>query len=862
MGERKQGTDGFVAAAASTAGGVASALVAIALVAMPARAQTDSTAVVAGPDYEAGSLHRLLLGSRYRDTWTTPIRVPILDLASFGGGLTPVERGGGVQTRTLRFEAPDGREYNFRSVDKSYAHSVPDYARGTLIEWIRQDQTSAQHPGAAIVATPLLEAAGILHPGPRLMVMPDDPRLGEFREEFAGLLGTMELHPNEGEDDEPLFAGSPTIAGGDRLLEHLDEEPEHRLDAPAFLAERLMSIYLGDWDRHIGQYRFARYQDDDGVYWWVPIPEDRDYAFLHHDGLLLAIARGALTSRLIRFRDRYPSLTAMMSNSPELVRRLLSPVDRAAWDSVTYAVHTRLTDEAIEEAVRAMPPEWQEVDGPELTRTLRARRDRFVGMSGRFYRMLAAQAEVHATEVDDVALIERHADASVTVRLRAPGNVAWGDRPYYERRFIPGETREIRVFLWEGDDRALVRGAGRDDILVRVVGGEGDDALVDSAGGVVFYDAEGENTILAGAHTRVSREPYEAPEEEASLLPNKPRDWGSTRSAFAPAVDWRPDAGLMLGGGPRWTRYGFRHDPYASDQSVTGLINPGSWRGILSYNGTFVPESSDRRIDLRAVASNVDVLRFHGYGNDSPALSDDDALSWRQRYQLDVGMRLPLGSALGLDLGADILYSDPELEAGTPLEQQRPRGAGGIGEAGVRAGLSLDTRDDPGFPRTGLRADLHLSSHLPLRDSPDAFGNADASVRAYLPLPIPGGAIVALRAGGEAAVGDAPVHRAAFLGGRGDLRGFSQDRLAGDAAAHGSAELRVPVTRAKLIARGTVGVSAFTDAGRVWLEGASPGGWHTAVGAAAWFTTPVATVSFEYARGEKDALYLRLGVGF
>ena len=54
-----------------------SALCALALAA-PAGAQRDSATVVAGPGYEADALHSFLLGSKYRDLWTTPIRVPSL----------------------------------------------------------------------------------------------------------------------------------------------------------------------------------------------------------------------------------------------------------------------------------------------------------------------------------------------------------------------------------------------------------------------------------------------------------------------------------------------------------------------------------------------------------------------------------------------------------------------------------------------------------------------------------------------------------------------------------------------------------------------------------------------------------------
>lgn len=826
------------------------------------RAPTDSTTVIAGPEYEAGWLHRALLGARYRDSWTVPVRVPVLDLARFGGGLTPVRRGGGVQTRTLRFEAPDGREYNFRSVNKTYSHSVPDWARGTLVEWLRQDQTSAQHPGAALVATPLLEASGLLHPDPQLYVMPDDPRLGEFREEFAGMLGTIEHHPNEGENDRPLFAGAPKVAGGERVLEHLDDEPEHRLDTEEFLTERLMSIFLGDWDRHIGQYRFARYERD-GIYRWVPIPEDRDYAFVEHDGILPGIARTVLTARLITYEGRYQDLHAMLSNSADLVRRLLAPLDRAAWDSVAQSVYASLTDENIDQAVAALPIEWQEQTGRDLAEVMRARRAGFLDMSDAFYEMMAAYPEVHATDEEEEVIIERHEDASVTVRVHALESEAWGDEPYFERRFMPDETREIWVFLAGDDDRAVIRGPAGDDgrIVVRVVGGEGDDVLADSSGHAYLYDARGDNEISAGPGTYVDTRPYAPPEEAPSLLPNKPRHWGRTNTLFSPAVSWVPDVGLMIGGGPVWTRYGFRHDPFAAQHSVAALVNPGSWRGALVYSGTLRPENSPRRVEIGARASNSDIVRFHGFGNSTPALPDDSALTWYRRYGATGSLHTPWGTAGEMLMGAGLHYVDPEIEEDTRLGEVRPFGTAGMGEAGVRAGLSRDTRDDAGFPRRGTTTSVEVSGYLPLTESPQAYGSSGAEIAGFFSLPFSRSPVLALSARGEVVSGNAPVHRAAFIGGRHTLRGFSHARFAGDAAASGTAELRVPLVPTKLAARGTVGVSGFADGGRVWVDGTSDGDWHTAAGGAVWFTSPLYTVSAEAAFGEIDAVYLRLGVG-
>ncbi len=42
----------------------------------------DSLMVVAGPEYEAGGFHKWLWGEHYRAEWTTPFKVPVLDLGS------------------------------------------------------------------------------------------------------------------------------------------------------------------------------------------------------------------------------------------------------------------------------------------------------------------------------------------------------------------------------------------------------------------------------------------------------------------------------------------------------------------------------------------------------------------------------------------------------------------------------------------------------------------------------------------------------------------------------------------------------------------------------------------------------------
>ena len=143
----------------------------------------DSFVVMApGAQYAKGGLAAAVSGRHYRDLWTTRIRVPVLDLGRFAGGLTPERAHAGHQTTSLRLSGADGRQYQFRSVDKDPTALLAPELQGTSYAKALQDGVSASFPAAPLVANGLLEATGVLVNPQTLAVMPDDPALGEFRE--------------------------------------------------------------------------------------------------------------------------------------------------------------------------------------------------------------------------------------------------------------------------------------------------------------------------------------------------------------------------------------------------------------------------------------------------------------------------------------------------------------------------------------------------------------------------------------------------------------------------------------------------------------------------------------------------------
>src|SRR5262245_12183786 len=125
-------------------------------------APAESATVIAGAHFRADGVTRWFDGDGYRELWTTPIRVPVLNLQTFvPGGLKPLKEGGGFQTKNLRLQAENGDEWVFRLVTKATG-ALPSELRSTPVEKVVVDLESAQNPAGVVAAGPIVEAAGIL----------------------------------------------------------------------------------------------------------------------------------------------------------------------------------------------------------------------------------------------------------------------------------------------------------------------------------------------------------------------------------------------------------------------------------------------------------------------------------------------------------------------------------------------------------------------------------------------------------------------------------------------------------------------------------------------------------------------------
>jgi hypothetical protein len=824
---------------------------------------TADTLVAPGTHYRAGGLHQLLLGREYRSLWSTPISVQFLDLSTFAGGLRAASKGGGQQTKSLRLVGQDGRDFFFRSIDKDPSATLPEELRGTVAGRIVRDQTSSAFPTAPLVVDRLLTAAGILHSEPGLYILPHDRRLGEFEPEFAGLMGFMEERIGAPKGPSARWGNAAELINSETLFTRVGRNSDDRVDARALLRARLFDVLIGDWDRHAGQWVWARFGDSVPRH-WVPIPLDRDQAFVKYDGVLLGIARTS-APQLTNFGRKYPYIAGATWNGRDLDRRFLVELSWSDWQAAATALQAKLSDAAIDHAVDALPPEHQAIQGKALAAALRARRDDLPAATERYYRLLAREVDVRATGEGDEARISRgnKGELELTLSSRRPNAP---DEPYFRRRFDGRTTREVRLYLQGGDDEALVRGSGSSGPVIRILGEDGRDLLIDSSqsGRDKFYDDPGSGSHTLGLGSEVNRRPYAAPRQREGALP--PRDWGK-RWIPTTWASLGPDIGLFIGGGRTLTVYGFRKDPYAGRHRFRGGVATGPKTYRLDYRGEFRRENSRNFTELLVRASGVDVISFHGFGNEIAAPGDNEFYRVTQdAFGLHPSLVFGLGGHSNIQIGPFLKYAStdhrPERFLGTLGGLY---GTGNFGELGGAVTLRHDSRDRPNAATRGVVLELGGSIYPPLWDVDSVFGEVHGEARTYLTVRAPLEPTLALRAGGKKLWGQYPFFEAAFLGGASTVRLGRLNRYAGDASVYGSAELRLALARFELLLPTQLGVFGLADAGRVFLSGESSDRWHTAFGGGLSLSYLEKAYTFSVALASSDertGVYAQAGFGF
>ncbi|MGC1630503.1 MAG: metallophosphoesterase, partial [Gelidibacter sp.] len=250
---------------------------------------------------EKSSVSKLLLEEHYRRIYSKPIKVEVATLDTLYGGLEIVRAGGGHQPKSLRLKTNDGRELHMRALRKNttrYLEKVllnnsyvtDDYER-TEIESLILDFYTSAHPYAFMAIPDLSDAGKIYHTNPALFYIPKHKYLGDFNDQFGEQLYMIEEFPEENYTDERNFGYADDIESTYDIVEKIRESEKYKIDENAYIRARLFDMLVGDWDRHQDQWRWAKFNQDNGDVVYKPIPKNRDQVFSNYDGGLLDVVK-------------------------------------------------------------------------------------------------------------------------------------------------------------------------------------------------------------------------------------------------------------------------------------------------------------------------------------------------------------------------------------------------------------------------------------------------------------------------------------------------------------------------------------------------------------------------------------------
>mgnify|MGYP002777647032 FL=1 len=848
----------------------------------------DSTTVrrSASRQYVASRAHQRWLGKNYRAAWSQPIDVPVFRINQEHGGLQVVQRGGGQQTISLRLQDAAGREYTLRSIEKYPEKAVPEAFRKTFAQDLVQDQISASHPYGALVVPFLAEAAGVYHTNPKVVWVPDDPEFGPYQTLVANQLMLFEERPAGDGRELPFFGNPEKIVSTDKVLEKLAEDNRNRIDQPFVLKSRLFDLWLGDWDRHDDQWRWAQ-QDDKSGKRYQPIPRDRDQAFFVNEGILPPFwGRKWALAKFQGFDETLKDPAGFMFNGRYFDRSFLNGLSKADWISAAAQLQLQLTDEVIDAALKKWPPEIYALHGARIAEKLKKRKADLPAYAARYYDFLAREVDISGSDKKEDFKVAIGADGSAHVQMfESKGKK---NDLLFSRTFHPHETKEIRLYGLGGDDDFFLEGA-RTPIRLRVIGGKGEDEVENEARERPFvYDRPKGMKLKGGARSQLRTDPRV----------NEYNRKAFTYDRLAPLLygNFNVDDGVFVGGGFLSVTHGFRKTPFKSRHLFLAsyAVNTSSYNFQYDGRWTHVFGKWNLEADADIKAPNF-VNNFFGLGNETVfnrTLDDDPNLVgvensidyYRLRfteYKLEARLARPLGSFGMLKFGP--VFQHVEIEdtrgrsrfiADYASQLTFPVFESGRNYMGLVYALSLDQVNHPIFTTRGIRFHYHGKTQQGVNNS-DLFSSHQATFALYQSFRLPARVTFAWRVGAGTTLGDFPFFQAQILDGKTELRGFRKTRFYGDSELFFNHEVRVKLANIRsYVFPAAVGLLAFYDVGRVWYKDANGNDpstlrgrsalWHQGVGVGVWFTPFGLTVlSLEVGRSRESVLaYVRLGYLF
>jgi len=799
---------------------------------------------------DRSGFYKFLWGNRYRKYFGEPVTAPVALLDTLYGGLKVVKEGGGHQSYSIRLEGENGKEYSMRSLRKNalkflkfkipgVAYNEEDYD-DTFTEEVLTDFFTTAHPYMQLVINPLARSVQVNHSSPSLFYVPKQERLGDLNERFGDELYFIEERPS---DEQLRFEGyNRTIDGTGKInefesttdmIEKIKGDESYTVDQRDFIRARVFDMLIGDWDRHQDQWRWVEYESKDGDKIFKPVPRDRDNAFPKFDGAAMKLIK-----MMVPNARRWQTYDAEIGNvkwlnvgGNQIDRAILNRFGTEVWKEEARYIQQNLDDTAIRNAFAKLPIEVQDATAAKIQEDLRKRLKHLPEYAEAYGRYLNKQVALHGTEKDDKVEVRRLPDGNTKVVLKR----LLSDRPdeiMYERTFNREETDEVWIYGLGDHDVFEVLGEGNHYILVRLIGGYGDDTYrIVNKKGIRVYDWVHENSEFKGKVRSQLTDIYRTNTYHW-------RFFEENSNIVKPNIGFRTDDGFYLGAENTYLYNGFNGNKFKQSHSLAANYYFKFNAVELSYAGIYANILPNWNLETNVYYTNDRFSNnFFGFGNRTANLEEDLGREFNrarmQKISFDLGIAFyslrfkALYQSFKVKELADRYFVPDNLE---------PQVFGSQNYVGLETSALYDLADAKDFPSKSIVFGLTAGFKINTSITENKFGYIRFKAGFSHKL-IPSGNLVFGTLGEiNSNVGnDYFFYHAPSIGGNNGLRGFRDERFTGKTYYYQTSDLRLRLKRiVTAVAPLTVGLYGGFDYGRVWVPKDGSNVWHTSQGMGIW----------------------------
>lgn len=824
----------------------------------------DSVEVAINKNYaKISGFHRLISGKNYRKEWATPVHLKVFRVNKEMGGFTIKKLGGGKQTKSLKLEDKNGKEWALRTVDKDPEGAVPKALIGTAAQEIIQDMTSAQHPYGAAIVPPLAEAINVVHATPKYFFVPDDPALGVYRQVFANKVCILE-------ESDPTPDGTDTKSTV-KVINKIMGDSKYHVDQEAVLRARLLDMVIGDWDRHFDQWKFGT--GDTGVgKLYYPVPRDRDQSFFNSNGLLVKVAVMLNLPYLQGFKKKYPDIKGFNWEERSFDRIFMNNLDRKSWERNIAQFQENVNDSIIKLAVKKLPPEIFKIDSAEIINKLISRKNLLTKAGIKYYNFLSKEVNVIGSNKNEYFNIS-NAGEDVVVNVYKRKKRTDSASLMYSRIFNPKETKYINLYGLNGEDIFHVEPGTKSSIKLRIIGGDGADTFQINGNirNKIYDYLPGNNVIQQGNRTRnkMSASPYVNRYDFTNFKYNEYQ---------VPLLNagWNAEDKLLIGTGFIIKTYNFRKDPFSTYNKLAFLISPFSSALQTEYTGIFNQVLGNNDIVLHSRFFNPVLSNFYGLGNNTPNVNNQEYNRVRYRF-IDGEVLLRkrfFGDLLQFYIGPSIFHywNNHDDNIGKILENPSNVGLDSLQVfsrrtyVGGKMGISINNLNSELLPTRGVVWNTVFSSLYGISKTSNNISKLTSDLSVHASLSEPAKLVAVIRLGaGHIFSDNFEYFQALTLGSNNYLRGFRKNRFAGQSYMYQTSELRIKLFESKsYLVPGPVGLVVFHEVGRVWMKNENSRKWHHDYGGGIYFSPfNFAVISATVAHSNEENLFnFSLGTKF